>query len=122
VATLEIAVLPNGAKKIITEKDNNMPRRKWLQLGLGIAAGTMGPAFAIPKISENKDSCLLTPRQVLGPFPTMKFRVQADHDIDLTKISGQNGIATGEIIVVEGKIHDTDCNPVEGAIVENMAG
>jgi len=100
------------------ENNNNIPRRKWLKLGFGLAAGTIGSAFTISKINENKDNCLLTPRQELGPFPAMKFRGQADHDIDLTKISGQNGIATGKIIVVQGKIHDTDCNPVEGAIVE----
>ena len=51
----------------------------------------------------------------------MKFRGKADHGIDLTKISGQSGRATGGIIVVEGKIHDTDCNPLEGSIVEKYS-
>jgi protocatechuate 3,4-dioxygenase beta subunit len=97
------------------ENNNNIPRRKWLKLGFGLAAGTMGSAFAISKISKDKDDCILTPRQELGPFPPMEFRGQADHDIDLTKISEQSGTATGEIIVVQGKIHNTDCNPVEGA-------
>lgn len=100
------------------ENNNNIPRRKWLKLGFGLAAGTFGSAFTISKINENKDDCLLTPRQEMGPFGTMKFRGQADHDIDLTKISGQSGTATGKIIVAQGKIHDTDCNPVKGAIVE----
>lgn len=100
------------------KNDKNIPRRKWLKLGFGLAAGTVGSAFTISKISGDKDNCLLTPRQELGPFPAMKFRGQADHDIDLTKISGQDGIATGEIIVVHGNVIDIDCNPIEGAIVE----
>jgi protocatechuate 3,4-dioxygenase beta subunit len=50
----------------------------------------------------------------------MKFRGQGIMILTLTKISGQNGIATEKLLIVQGKIHDTDCNPVEGAIVENM--
>lgn len=33
-------------------------------------------------------------------------------------MTGQSGTATGDIIVVEGKIFNTDCKPVAGAIVE----
>jgi hypothetical protein len=36
------------------ENNNNIPRRKGLKLGFGLAAGTMGSAFAISKVSEIK--------------------------------------------------------------------
>ncbi|MEP6950788.1 MAG: hypothetical protein ABI863_16000 [Ginsengibacter sp.] len=48
----------------------------------------------------------------------MKYRTQADHDIDLTQVVGQNGTATGQITSVYVKIHDDTCFPVKGAIVE----
>jgi protocatechuate 3,4-dioxygenase, beta subunit len=48
----------------------------------------------------------------------MQYRNQADHDIDLTQIKGQNGIATGQHIIVFGKVTDKDCNPLKNAIVE----
>jgi protocatechuate 3,4-dioxygenase beta subunit len=100
------------------ENNSNIPRRKWLKLGFGLAAGTFGSSFIISKIGDNKVNCLLTPRQELGPFPVMKFRSQPDHDIDLTEFTGQKEIATGKIIVVQGKVLNTDCNAIAGAIVE----
>ncbi|GAB4041355.1 dioxygenase family protein [Spirosoma gilvum] len=95
---------------------SNPNRRNWLKLSLGLAAGTVGTAFT--GIETDKDACGLTPRQELGPFPTMKFRTQADHDIDLTQLAGQPGKATGEVILVQGKVLDANCHPISGAIVE----
>lgn len=94
----------------------NIPRRSWLRLSVGLAAGTVGTAFTLT--DADKDRCAVTPRQELGPFPTMQFRSQADHDVDLTQLTGQAGIATGEVIIVTGKILDTNCQPIAGAIVE----
>lgn len=98
------------------ENQPNIPRRSWLRLSAGLAAGTVGTAFTLT--DADKDRCAATPRQELGPFPTMQFRSQADHDVDLTQITGQVGIATGEVIIVKGKILDTNCQPIAGAIVE----
>lgn len=98
------------------ENQKNFARRKWLKLSFGLATGTIGTAFTIAKI--DKETCAVTPRQELGPFPVMKFRKQADHDIDLTQLKGQSGTATGDVIIVHGKILDTDCKPITGAIVE----
>lgn len=95
---------------------NTSTRRNWLKLSVGLAAGTVGTAFTLSE--SGKDTCALTPRQELGPFPTMKFRAQADHDLDLTQITGQAGKATGEVIVVQGKVVDGACKPIAGAIVE----
>jgi protocatechuate 3,4-dioxygenase, beta subunit len=101
------------------EKNKNLPRRKWLKLGLGLAAaGVAGPAFIISKIQADSDDCKDTPVQELGPYPTMKYRTQADHDIDFTKVEGQSGVAIGQIISVYGKIYDDKCTPLKGAIVE----
>jgi protocatechuate 3,4-dioxygenase, beta subunit len=97
-------------------KNKKTDRRNWLKLSLGLAAGTIGSAFE--PIKNSKEECSVTTRQELGPFAVMKFRNQLDHDVDLTKIVGQEGIATGEVIVVQGKVLDTECNPIEGAIVE----
>ncbi len=100
------------------KNDLHMPRRKWLKLGFGLAAGTLGSGYLLSKNAGTADHCDPTLRQELGPFPPMKFRLQADHDVDLTKIAGQGGRAAGEVIVAHGKILDTDCKPLEGAIVE----
>lgn len=96
--------------------NNPSNRRNWLKMSFGLAAGTVGTAFTLAE--TGKDTCALTPRQELGPFPTMKFRSQADHDLDLTQIAGQAGKATGEVIVVQGKVMDAACRPLVGAVVE----
>jgi protocatechuate 3,4-dioxygenase, beta subunit len=95
---------------------NNLPRRNWLKLTFGLAAGSAGTALTLTK--PNKEPCSLTPRQELGPVGTMKFRNQADHDADLTQMTGQIGIATGNVIVVHGGALDTDCKPIASALVE----
>lgn len=83
---------------------------------VGLAVGTVGTSFT--RADSGEKTCTVTPRQELGPFPTMKFRNQPDHDVDLTQYMGQPGPATGEVILVQGKILDTNCQPVAGAIVE----
>jgi protocatechuate 3,4-dioxygenase beta subunit len=97
-------------------KNQKLNRRKWLRLGLGLAAGSTTGFAPVGQI--NTEDCSQTPPMELGPFPPMKARTQPDHDIDLTRVQGQTGVATGEIIEVFGKILDDKCAPVEGAIVE----
>lgn len=93
-----------------------MHRRNWLRTLLGLAAGST--TAGIPLSEEPKPSCLPTPILELGPYPTMKYRTQSDHDIDLTRMVGQTGVATGQVIVVAGKITDATCTPLAGAVVE----
>lgn len=98
------------------KKSNVLNRRKWLQLGFGLAAGTATGFTTKPDpLPEN---CGATVPMELGPFPPMKARTQPDTDKDLTHVQGQSGIATGQVIEVFGKILDEDCKPVEGAVIE----
>jgi protocatechuate 3,4-dioxygenase beta subunit len=57
-----------------------------------------------------------TSSQDLGPFyPIVR---PADHDADLTRVAGRNGIAAGQPIQVFGRIVDVHGNPIRGAGVE----
>lgn len=99
--------------------DKNFNRRKFIsQLGLALGAGAASTSFTIPFTEKVNDECKATPILELGPYAVMKYRKQADHDIDLTQIEGNSGVAFGQIITVFGKITDKDCNPVHFAIVE----
>jgi protocatechuate 3,4-dioxygenase beta subunit len=78
-----------------------------LALPLGALAAP-GPAAAA--------TCGATPRQTSGPF----FPVfdQVDKDVDLTRLTGHDGAAAGEVIRVQGRVLDEACQPVEGALVD----
>ncbi len=56
-----------------------------------------------------------TPRQTTGPF--YPERLPIDSDADLVTIAG-GAPATGEVIVVEGRVLGTDGRPVAGASLE----
>jgi protocatechuate 3,4-dioxygenase beta subunit len=65
-----------------------------------------------------------TPSETEGPFyPVL---AQKDKDFDLTQIQGQQGIAKGKVIHIEGQVLDTKGRPIEDAIVDlwqaNAAG
>ncbi len=51
-----------------------------------------------------------------GPFYPEKD--QEDKDNDLTRVRGRNKSAKGEVFIIQGKVTDSDCRPVEGALVE----
>lgn len=97
----------------------NYDRRKFLT-NLGISAGTgiIGSSFIKPIKGLTTEECKATPILELVPYAVMKYRKQADHDIDLTQIEGNSSVAFGQIITVFGKITDKDCNPIHSAIVE----
>ena len=81
-------------------------RRRILARGMVLAAAAMSPAWAIT----------LTPPQSSGPFyPDLK---PEDDDSDLTRVSGQPGIASGEITELVGKVLDADGQGIRGARVE----
>ncbi|MGG9962261.1 hypothetical protein [Ferruginibacter sp. SUN106] len=99
--------------------NKNFNRRKFLnQLSVTLGTGLIASGFTIPVIDKSNKECKETPIVELGPYAVMKYRKQADHDIDLTQIEGNSGIAFGQIITVSGRITDKDCNPVHSAIVE----
>jgi len=60
-------------------------------------------------------ACTLTPRQMDGPFYPIAVQ---DQDWDLTRVSGGNGRAQGEVIEVTGQVLDPDCRPLPGCVVE----
>ncbi len=90
-------------------------RRHFLIAGLGASAGILTTSFVNKSHPENA-GCDTTPEQDLGPFyPHVKT---GDGDLDLTTIVGKSGVASGEIILVRGRVVDNNCNPVAGALVE----
>lgn len=102
--------------------DKEQNRRKFLtSLGWSVGAGILSSGFYISKAEVDTGECKDTPILDTGPFAVMQYRSQADHDIDLTQIKGQNGIAAGQHIILFGKITDKDCTPIRSAIVETWS-
>ena len=57
-----------------------------------------------------------TPSQQEGPFyPVSK---PADSDDDLTRVDGESGVAGGQVLVLGGRVLNTDGEPIAGATVE----
>jgi protocatechuate 3,4-dioxygenase beta subunit len=68
----------------------------------------LGPALA--------QKLLSTPPQVEGPFyPPGQL---AETDVDLTMLEGHTESATGDVILVRGRVTDTNGNPLAGARVD----
>lgn len=82
-------------------------------------------AAAVAGVSAAKAQQLVpTSAQDLGPFyPILR---PADHDADLTRVKGRDGIAMGQPINVIGRIVDLKGNPIHSATVDlwqaNAAG
>ncbi|MGV6827438.1 MAG: dioxygenase family protein [bacterium] len=87
-----------------------------------IKGSLLGGAAAL--LSKPALSAHPTPPEAEGPFyPVM---AQKDRDFDLTHVDGQSGVAQGQAVWIEGRVIDTDGNPVEDATVDlwqaNAAG
>ncbi len=97
----------------------NEDRRKFLKnLSLTIGTGIISSSFSKPILNLAPKECIPTPILELGPYAVLKYRKQADHDIDLTQIHGNSGIAFGQIITVFGTVSDKNCKPIKSAVVE----
>ena len=59
---------------------------------------------------------MATPRQTEGPF--YPNNEQQDKDIDLTQIEGHTHRAQGEVIIVKGRVMDTNGVTISNAFVE----
>jgi protocatechuate 3,4-dioxygenase beta subunit len=92
------------------EPKSRMNRRDLLGAGLAL------PIAALVAPRAAAEVCELTPRQTTGPF--YPVHDQADKDLDLTRLTGHEESAAGEIIRVQGRVLDPDCRPVEGALVD----
>jgi protocatechuate 3,4-dioxygenase beta subunit len=99
--------------------DKEQNRRKFLtSLSLTVGSGILSSSFIVPDSKTDIEECKNTPILDIGPYGVMQYRNQADHDIDLTQVKGQNGTAKGQHIIVFGKVTDKDCNPIKSAVVE----
>ena len=77
--------------------------------GLAVTWPLMARAGYLPNL-------IPTPSEVKGPF--YPIIAQKDKDFDLTIVEGRPGVAKGPVIMVEGKVCDTDGSPVSDASVE----
>ena len=91
---------------------SRMNRRELLGAGIALPLGALASA---PSRAAG-DACGATPRQTTGPF--YPHNDQVDKDLDLTRVTGHDEPAAGEVILVRGRVLDADCRPVEGALVD----
>jgi protocatechuate 3,4-dioxygenase beta subunit len=92
------------------DSDKTLQRRNFLKLGVGAIA------LSAP-LAKAAELCLgPTPEQTEGPFYPIKD--QADKDWDLVLVKGRAKPAKGEIVFIQGRVLDADCNPVPDALVE----
>lgn len=92
-------------------KPSVINRRQLLGVGLALPLGGF-----VTAASAETASCASTPRQTSGPFyPAFE---QVDKDVDLTRVTGHDERAEGEVIRIHGRVVDGNCRPVEGATVE----
>jgi protocatechuate 3,4-dioxygenase beta subunit len=76
--------------------------------------GIVGGAVMVP--ASFASALLPTPEQVAGPFHPIDE--QSDTDLDLTVIKGHARPATGEMILVRGKVFDAKGHPLEDVLVD----
>ncbi len=62
------------------------------------------------------NSCQLTPDQTEGPFYPIEDQI--DKDSNLTRLTGSQKQAKGQVIIMAGVVSDENCRPVENALVE----
>lgn len=75
--------------------------------------GVMGAGALLSTIARAAQRLRPTPQETLGPFFPM--RIPEDHDADLTRIAGKNGVAKGQVITLSGQVLFPDGSPVSGA-------
>ena len=80
-----------------------------------ILAGMTAGAALLATSRAATAACALTPRQLDGPFYPMAIQ---DYDWDLTRVSGGDGRAQGEVIEVTGRVLDATCQPLPGCVIE----
>lgn len=92
-----------------------MKRRNFLKFG-SIAATSLVTLNSLTTEAAEVCTKAVTPKQPQGPFyPVVD---QVDTDSDLVYLKGSKRSARGEVIIVEGKVTDQKCRPVEGVLVE----
>ncbi len=106
-------------------KENKLTRRRFFQWGLG-TAGTLAASSSVAQACGLK-----TGEQGLGPFfprpgspvdpikenPDGSVPIYLSNDNDLTYVKGRDGVASGQQVIVRGRIQDNQCQPIVGATV-----
>jgi protocatechuate 3,4-dioxygenase, beta subunit len=92
---------------------NRISRRQLLGASLALPFSALATRAATASTTR---ACGLTPAQTQGPFfPVLD---QADKDVDLTRVSGRQYPARGEVIRLWGKVMDQACKPIPGVRVD----
>jgi len=86
-----------------------LKRRRQL---LALAAGTLCGGASFAAYAQN---LYRTPAQALGPFYP---ETPLEKDADLVTVSGQTGIAKGEITHLSGRVLDRNGRPIKDVLVE----
>ena len=93
---------------------NSIDRRNFIA-----TAGVLGLGLSVAPFDLHAETLPVTPTQTAGPFyPIPPISQQKFKDTDLTRKLGDDEVAKGELIVVEGKILDTNGQPIKNAVVE----
>ncbi len=105
------------------QKDSKLSRRHFFQVGAGAAGAVVAGSSAAYACLE------ATAAQPLGPFfprpdtPIEEVReddspqtpLHLANDNDLTYVKGRDGKAQGQVVYIDGTLHDADCQPVPAA-------
>lgn len=94
----------------IVEPKSRLNRRELLGAGIALPLGALFASRAAA------GTCDPTPSQTTGPFYPIDD--QAEKDLDLTRMTGHEASAAGEVIRVQGRVLDSNCSPVVGALVD----
>ena len=88
----------------------NLRRRQVLKGAMG-TLGILGGGQALAAVS-----CKTSPAQPEGPF--YPIHEQVDKDMNMVELEGHSEVAQGEQVYIKGKVLDSLCQPVEGALVD----
>lgn len=78
------------------------------KMGIAAGAGLLAPGLAV--------AAPTTPAQVEGPFHPVE--AQKDTDLNLTQIKGHSEPARGEVILVRGRVLNSQGQPLTNALVD----
>ncbi len=90
--------------------------KHWGQDVLFTRRGLLGAGAGLLIARAARADLIATPAQTMGPFyPQDK---PADNDMDLTRVDGRPGTASGQIIEITGRVFAVQGTPLKGAAVE----
>ena len=109
---------PNVGEETMAEKKNARVTARaasYHRSRRNVLTGITASAALLATSRAATAACALTPNQMDGPFYPIAVQ---DQDWDLTRVSGGNGRAQGEVIEVTGQALDPNCRPLPGCVAE----